>query len=127
MMHKLIVRLYLEKVNKFKYIKNLKLLILTMPRYLVAIFCMSTIVVAFSITLNGRTFNVAMGQAVPLIPLTSSNVTLDKGIPKFYKCIEDEIDASKNVNDDPYFKKEPTKDEVFKCYGATFMNSGGTK
>ena len=98
-----------------------------MPRYLVAIFCMSTIVVAFSITPNGRTFNVAMGQAVPLIPLTSGNVTLDKGIPKFYKCIEDEIDASKNVNDAPYFKKEPTKDEVFKCYVVIFMNSGGTK
>jgi hypothetical protein len=98
-----------------------------MLRNLVTIFSLFTIVVAFFISLNNTAFNDAMGQAVPLIPLTSGNVTLDTGIPKFNECIEDEIDASKNVNDDPYFKKEPTKDEVFKCYKATFMNSGGTK
>ena len=98
-----------------------------MLRNLVTIFSLFTIVVAFFISLNNTAFNDAMGQAVPLIPLTSGNVTLDTGIPKFNECIEDEIDASKNVNDDPYFEKEPTKDEVFKCYKAIFMNSGGTK
>lgn len=62
-----------------------------------------------------------MAQAVPLIPLTSGNVTLDTGIPKFYKCIEKEVRGSKAVNDDPYFKSEPTKDEVFKCYLTGFF------
>ena len=98
-----------------------------MLRNLVTIFSLFTIVVAFFISLNNTAFNDAMGQAVPLIPLTSGNVTLDTGIPKFNECIEDEIDASKNVNDDPYFKKEPTKDEVFKCYETIFITSGGTK
>ncbi len=95
-----------------------------MLRNLVTIFSLSTIAVAFSISLNSSALNDAMGQAVPLIPLTSDNVTLDTGIPKFNECIEDEIEASKNVNDDSYFEKEPTKDEVFKCYGAIFKNSG---
>jgi len=98
-----------------------------MLRHLVTTFSLFTITLSFLISLNSTAFNDARGQAVPLIPLTSGNVTLNTGIPKFYECIEDEIDASKNVNDAPYFKKEPTKDEVFKCYGATFMNSGGTK
>ena len=98
-----------------------------MLRNLVTIFSLFTIVVAFFISLNSTAFNYAMGQAVPLIPLTSGNVTLNIGIPKFNECIEDEIDASMNVNDDPYFKKEPTKDEVFKCYETIFITSGGTK
>jgi hypothetical protein len=98
-----------------------------MLRNLVTIFSLFTIEVAFFISLNSTAFNYAMGQAVPLIPLTSGNVTLNIGIPKFNECIEDEIDASKNVNDDPYFKKEPTKDEVFKCYETIFITSGGTK
>ena len=97
-----------------------------MLRNLVTIFSLSTIAMAFFISLNSSALNDAMGQAVPLIPLTSGNVTLDTGIPKFNECIEDEIEASKNVNDDSYFEKEPTKDEVFKCYEAIF-NSGGTK
>lgn len=94
---------------------------------LVTIFSLPTIAVAFFISLNSSALNDAMGQAVPLIPLTSGNVTLDTGIPKFNECLEDEIEASKNVNDDSYFEKEPTKDEVFKCFEAIFMNSGGTK
>jgi hypothetical protein len=98
-----------------------------MLRNLVTIFSLFTIEVAFFISLNSTAFNYAMGQAVPLIPLTSGNVTLNIGIPKFNECIEDEIDASMNVNDDPYFKKEPTKDEVFKCYETIFITSGGTK
>jgi cephalosporin-C deacetylase-like acetyl esterase len=52
---------------------------------------------------------------------------LDTGIPKFNECLEDAIESSKNVNDDSYFEKEPTKDEVFKCYEMTFMNTGGMK
>ena len=97
-----------------------------MLRNLVTIFSLPTIAVAFFISLNSSAINDAMGQAVPLIPLTSGNVTLDTGIPKFNECLEDEIEASKNVNDDSYFEKEPTKDEVFKCYESIF-NSGGTK
>jgi hypothetical protein len=94
-------------------------------RNLVLIFSLCTIALAFFILSTSSAPKDAMGQAVPLIPLTSGNVTLDTGIPKFNECLEDEIEASKNVNDDPYFEKEPTKDEVFKCYKAVFMYSGG--
>jgi len=48
---------------------------------------------------------------------------MNSGIPKFYNCIEKEVKASKNVNDDPYFKSEPTKAEVFKCYNMIFKES----
>lgn len=98
-----------------------------MLRNLVTIISLFTFALVFFILLNSSALNDAMGQAVPLIPLTSGNDTLDTGIPKFNECIEDEIEASKNVNDDSYFEKEPTKDEVFKCYKAIFMNSGVIK
>ena len=100
-------------------------MIIIMLKNIVIIYSLSTIVVAFYVSFNG--LHDAMGQAVPLIPLTSGYVTLDSGIPKFYACIETEVEHSKNVNDDPYFKKEPTKDEVFRCYESIFMNSRETK
>lgn len=71
--------------------------------------------------------NSVSGQAVPLIPLTSSNITLNTGIPKFYKCIGNEIQNSKDVNDYPHFRSEPTKAEVFKCYGEIFDISKGNE
>jgi hypothetical protein len=77
----------------------------------------------FSFLFRGTLVNIVFGQAVPLIPLTSGNATLDTGIPKFYKCIEKEVRESKNINDDPYFKSEPTKAEVFKCYSTIFRIS----
>jgi hypothetical protein len=98
-----------------------------MTRNLVTIFSLSTIACTFSISLNGLELYKVMAQEVPLIPLTSGNVTLDTGIARFNECLEDAIESSKNVNDDSYFEKEPTKDEVFKCYETIFMNTGGTK
>ena len=89
----------------------------------VSLYVMTFII--FSIPLKVTSINNAMAQAVPLIPLTSGNATLDKAIPEFYKCIENEIKASKAINDDPYFKSEPTKDEVFKCYHLVFDHSVG--
>lgn len=101
-------------------------MVLKIIRNLPSLLMLSTILlVLFSIPFKSTLFNVALGKAVPLIPLTSGNVTLDTGIPKFYECIEKEVKASKNVNDDPYFKSEPTKAEVFKCYDNIFKKSEG--
>ena len=83
----------------------------------------SITILLISIPFKGTFINVVSGQAVPLIPLTGVNATLNSGIPKFYNCIEKEVKASKNVNDDPYFKSEPTKAEVFKCYNMIFKES----
>lgn len=93
------------------------------PIIVTAVSLSTMILIMFSIPSKVTFINIAMAQAVPLIPLTSGNVTLDTGIPKFYKCIEKEVKGSTAINDDPYFKSEPTKDEVFKCYNAIFGHS----
>lgn len=82
-----------------------------------------------TLSISSITFkvNLATAQAVPLIPLTSGNSTLDKGIPEFYDCIEKKVKESKNTNDDPYFRSEPTKNEVFECYNSIFKASAGDK
>ncbi len=92
-----------------------------MIRKMVTLLGLSTIILIFSF--KGGIFNIALGQAVPLIPLSSGNLTLDKGIPLFYKCIQKEVKGSANINEDPYFKSEPTKEEVFKCYNSIFAGS----
>lgn len=95
-----------------------------MVQYLLGLLILSSLfILLISIPFRGAFINVVYGQAVPLIPLTGGNVTLNKGIPKFYNCIEKEVRVSKNVNDDPYFKSEPTKAEVFKCYNMIFKKS----
>jgi hypothetical protein len=98
--------------------------VLNMVQRLLGLLILSSIsLLIISITFRGTLINVVSGQAVPLIPLTGGNATLNSGIPKFYNCIEREVKASKNVNDDPYFKSEPTKAEVFKCYNMIFKGS----
>ena len=67
--------------------------------------------------------NISYGQAVPLIPIQTGNVTLDKGLPVFYGCIDEKIDNSKGVEEDNYFEKEPTKNEVTSCYNEVFFDN----
>ena len=67
--------------------------------------------------------NISYGQAVPLIPIQTGNVTLDKGLPVFYDCIDEKIDNSKGVEADNYFEKEPTKNEVLTCYNEVFFGN----
>jgi len=67
--------------------------------------------------------NISYGQAVPLIPIHTGNVTLDKGLPVFYDCIDEKIDNSKGVEEDNYFEKEPTKNEVTTCYNEVFLDN----
>ena len=67
--------------------------------------------------------NISYGQAVPLIPIQTGNVTLDKGLPVFYDCIDEKIDSSKGVEADNYFEKEPTKNEVTTCYNEVFFDN----
>ena len=98
--------------------KNLWLLVTLLLKYLNCYAFVAVILVFVSFKFG--IVNIAMGEAVPLIRLNTGNMTLYKGIPMFYKSIQKEIKSSTNVNDDPYFKSEPTKQEVFKCYGSTF-------
>ncbi|WP_458743102.1 hypothetical protein [Candidatus Nitrosocosmicus sp. T] len=67
--------------------------------------------------------NILYGQAVDLIPIQTGNATLDNGLPEFYDCIDEKIDLSKGVEEDPYFEKEPTKHEVTTCYNEVFLDN----
>ncbi|HKR74093.1 MAG TPA: hypothetical protein VJR94_08280 [Candidatus Nitrosocosmicus sp.] len=71
--------------------------------------------------------HITFGQAVDLIPIQSGNTTLDKGLPEFYDCIDEKIDASKGVEVDSYFEKEPTKHEVSTCYSEVFIQNTDTE
>ena len=55
-------------------------------------------------------------DAVPLIKIHTGNKTLDPELPKFYSCIEKSVKHSIKEQKDPYFKAEPTQNEVIKCY-----------
>jgi hypothetical protein len=59
---------------------------------------------------------------VPLLKIHSDNKTLDRGLPRFYDCIDNAVDHSVKKQKDPYFKAEPTLNEVLKCYYETFVN-----
>jgi hypothetical protein len=67
-------------------------------------------------------FEQAFGDSVPLLRIHSDNKTLDRGLPHFYDCIDNAVDHSVKTQKDPYFKSEPTLNEVLKCYNKTFVN-----
>jgi hypothetical protein len=69
-----------------------------------------------SLILNSNYINLANGDSVSLLPLSSGNDTLDRNLPTFYDCIDDAVKKSKNEQKDPYFKSEPTRNEVVQCY-----------
>lgn len=66
-------------------------------------------------------FKSAYSQAVDLVEINSGNQSLDSGLPAFYDCIDEKIDESKGVEEDDYFEKEPTKNEVKSCYGQVLL------
>jgi len=47
------------------------------------LFLPAIFILLISIPFKGTFINVVSGQAVPLIPLTGGNATLNSGIPKF--------------------------------------------
>ena len=60
--------------------------------------------------------NLVLAIAEPLLPINIGNVNLDNNnIPKFFSCIKKAVRQNVNIQDS-YFKHEPTKDEVIKCY-----------
>ena len=83
-------------------------------------------IIAFSIC-HFAGFDKAFGDAVPLLRIHSDNKTLDRGLPHFYDCIDNAVDHSVKKQKDPYFKSEPTLNEVLKCYYKTFVNGTSVK
>jgi hypothetical protein len=68
---------------------------------------------------------VNLALAVELIPLNSTNSTLNEGLPIFYDCIDEAVEQSVNVQEDDYFKEEPTKNEVLTCYYKVLIDANG--
>jgi hypothetical protein len=66
-----------------------------------------------------------LALAVELIPLNITNSTLNEGLPIFYDCIDEAVAQSVNVQEDDYFKEEPTKNEVLTCYYKVLIDANG--
>jgi hypothetical protein len=83
----------------------------------------STLLITFSTSMGGiqTQFKTAYSQAVDLIEINSGNQSLDSGLPAFYDCIDEKIDESKGAEEDDYFEKEPTKNEVKTCYSEVLL------
>src|SRR5919202_2080996 len=81
---------------------------------------LSTTAVLFQLGL----VNLALAIAEPLLPINTGNTNLDNNIPKFFSCIKKAVKQNVDVQDS-YFKHEPTKDEVVKCYYDVIASSRG--
>jgi hypothetical protein len=68
--------------------------------------------------------NLALAIAEPLLPINTGNTNLDDNIPKFFSCIKKAVKQNVDIQDS-YFKHEPTKDEVIKCYHDVIAASSG--
>jgi hypothetical protein len=68
--------------------------------------------------------NLALAMAEPLLQIDTGNANLDNNIPKFFSCIKKAVKQNVDVQDS-YFKHEPTKDEVIKCYHDVIAESSG--
>ena len=87
--------------------------------YLVAlIFASITGIFTFNI------FNSASADSVPLLKVKTDNSELKHQLPKFYDCISSQVWHSKDKQSDPYFKSEPTLNEVLKCYNKVLSKEG---
>ncbi len=83
-----------------------------------------TIVIALILIAAEISF-VNLALAVELIPLNSTNSTLNEGLPIFYDCIDEAVAQSVDVQEDDYFKEEPTKNEVVTCYYKVLIDGNG--
>ncbi len=87
------------------------------------LFTVVVIITTFTAMLQLGSTNLAFSQAVELIPINTGNGTLDGGLPLFYECIDEAVDASENAPEQAsYFEDEPTKNEVRDCYRAVFVD-----
>ena len=80
----------------------------------------TTVILSLSL-LYSNISNPVYGKAVPLLKIDTGNKTLDKGLPKFYKCISKSVKNSYDKHEPSYFKTEPMKDEVVQCYHEVFI------
>jgi hypothetical protein len=95
----------------------------TLKATTVIISIIAATILTFSIVLQIGFANTAQAATVKMLPINSSNATLVKDLPKFYSCIKKTVKESVNEQTDPYFKDEPTKNEVVGCYNHIFLKN----
>jgi hypothetical protein len=88
------------------------------------ILSIATVLSITSILLQTGFVNMALAIAEPLLPINTGNTNLDDNIPKFFSCIKKAVKQNVDVQDS-YFRHEPTKDEVIKCYHDIIAASSG--
>jgi hypothetical protein len=88
------------------------------------ILTIATVLSITSVLFQTGFVNLALAIAEPLLPINTGNTNLDNNIPKFFSCIKKAVKQNVNVQDS-YFKHEPTKDEVIKCYHDVIAASSG--
>jgi hypothetical protein len=95
----------------------------TLKATTVIISIIAATILTFSIVLQIGFTSTAQAATVKMLPINSSNATLVKDLPKFYSCIKKTVKESVNEQTDPYFKDEPTKNEVVGCYNHVFLKN----
>ncbi len=81
------------------------------------------IITSLGLLLSFNFVNSAFSIAVPLIPINTGSSDLDSSIPHFFSCIHHAVHSNQDISDiSPYFKHEPTKNEVIDCYHNTINN-----
>ena len=79
-------------------------------------YIVSILLSSLALVIIGQSLPSAVADSVPLLKIKTDNSKLKLQLPKFYSCISSEVSHSKGKQSDPYFKTEPTKNEVLKCY-----------
>ncbi len=90
--------------------------------YLVLAISLSSAVLIMGLFLHS-----AVAASVPLLKIKTDNSTLKHELPKFYHCISSAVWHSKDKQSDPYFKTEPTKNEVLKCFNKVLAKEDAKK
>jgi hypothetical protein len=86
---------------------------------------MNILVIVITLAVIAQIGFVNLALAVELIPLNGTNSTLNQALPVFYDCIDKAVEQSVNVQEDKYFKEEPTKNEVVTCYKKVLIDGNG--
>lgn len=75
-----------------------------------------TIVTSLGLLLSANVVNSAFSKAVPVPKPHTGNHNLDSSIPHFFSCINGAVHSNQGKSVAPYFKHEPTRNEMIGCY-----------
>ncbi len=80
-----------------------------------------TIVTSFGLLLSATVVTSAYSKAVPVPKPHTGNAKLDASIPHFFSCINSAVKSNQHKDVAPYFKHEPTRNEMIGCFKKTIQ------